>query len=559
MKRFGVKLWWLPGTYGCAHGYRVEYSHNIRQQTHWLTLPGWLSSDPLERRVITKEYLSGAYPLSAYYLAKITTDFPTVLLYPGLIVLGSYFLTGLTVSGGNFFAFLFAFLLVTVVAQVSAGSFAEANGFEAYTVVFSGTTQNLNVDPQAVGTALGICIQNTRLLMQVLNFVFDYNNITGDVDFIVLFSLNQFLWHTWDCNASRLIQERGCFCFTCKLKPCDKRQLVEVTLCFCLCLGKLECSGSTSHPTSAGFATCPSLAMDWICSFRLRWHTDRLSSKNWDFLCLTFRRGKAYARILLLNFPNWHICSVWQLTVNGQWMWSQLRATVDSTVAPVTQTWELLFSDVRGPTKPYFMNVSAPTSVMSLGSRYLNRITTTSCSFFQSGLLSPFCWEHWCSSEFSDSSSCALWGTQKHLVHVSLSRIPAGINSQTWSLFCLQSRNWNAMNQIVWSGATFLWLVSCWSSNESDFIVCWFNFLTRRASKYFTHCRTHQINRKKTQTKLTTHVLWSNCSIQRSKLSFSLCFENLNAWIGKRQILKDVSGFVKHGTMMAIMGPSGNF
>ncbi len=53
------------------------------------------------------------------------------------------------------------------------------------------------------------------------------------------------------------------------------------------------------------------------------------------------------------------------------------------------------------------------------------------------------------------------------------------------------------------------------------------------------------------------HIL-SFFSVQRSRLSFSLCFESVNAWIGKRQILKDVSGFVKHGTMMAVMGPSGN-
>lgn len=75
-------------------------------------------SDPLERRVVRKEYLSGAYPLSTYYLAKITSDTPPVLLFPGLMVFGCYFLTGLTISPGNFFAFLFAFLLAPIVGQV---------------------------------------------------------------------------------------------------------------------------------------------------------------------------------------------------------------------------------------------------------------------------------------------------------------------------------------------------------------------------------------------------------------------------------------------------------
>ncbi len=80
------------------------------------------SSDPLERRVIRKEYLSGAYPLSAYYLAKITTDFPSVLFYPGLIVFCSYFFTGLTLSIGNLLTYVGCFLLSAAAAQVRAAT-----------------------------------------------------------------------------------------------------------------------------------------------------------------------------------------------------------------------------------------------------------------------------------------------------------------------------------------------------------------------------------------------------------------------------------------------------
>ncbi len=40
-------------------------------------------------------------------------------------------------------------------------------------------------------------------------------------------------------------------------------------------------------------------------------------------------------------------------------------------------------------------------------------------------------------------------------------------------------------------------------------------------------------------------------------LTFDLSFEKVCASVGGRQILKDVRGFVRHGSMMAVLGPSG--
>ncbi len=76
-------------------------------------------ADPLEYQITKKEYTSGAYRLSAYYLAKLTSEFPLIFFYPLLLLVGTYFLTGYTLTARNFFAFGSAFLLMNFVAQVS--------------------------------------------------------------------------------------------------------------------------------------------------------------------------------------------------------------------------------------------------------------------------------------------------------------------------------------------------------------------------------------------------------------------------------------------------------
>lgn len=58
---------------------------------------------PAERTVLNKERLAGYYRLSAYFLAKCTTDWPTVLLLPTWFVTITYWLSGINY---NFLVYL---------------------------------------------------------------------------------------------------------------------------------------------------------------------------------------------------------------------------------------------------------------------------------------------------------------------------------------------------------------------------------------------------------------------------------------------------------------------
>ncbi len=69
-----------------------------------------------------KERLSGAYRLSAFYLAKVVSDYIAALHLPLMIVCGLYFFTGLTIAPGNFFAFIGTILLAIFSAAVSTGA-----------------------------------------------------------------------------------------------------------------------------------------------------------------------------------------------------------------------------------------------------------------------------------------------------------------------------------------------------------------------------------------------------------------------------------------------------
>ena len=70
--------------------------------------------------MIVKERLSGMYRLSAYYLAKISSESPVLFIYPTLYWTLIYFLTGLTIHPANFFISLTAIYLTIFVVQVRA-------------------------------------------------------------------------------------------------------------------------------------------------------------------------------------------------------------------------------------------------------------------------------------------------------------------------------------------------------------------------------------------------------------------------------------------------------
>ncbi|KAE8689965.1 ABC transporter G family member 22 [Hibiscus syriacus] len=73
---------------------------------------------PQERAMINKERAADMYRLSAYFLARTTSDLPLDLILPVLFLLVVYFMAGLRQSLGPFFYSMFTVFLCIVAAQV---------------------------------------------------------------------------------------------------------------------------------------------------------------------------------------------------------------------------------------------------------------------------------------------------------------------------------------------------------------------------------------------------------------------------------------------------------
>ena len=79
-------------------------------------------SVPMEKVIIHKERSAGWYRLSAYYLAKMTSELPLILVQPAIFVIISYWCVGFN-GVEAFFATCVVIMVNAITGQVGLGFF----------------------------------------------------------------------------------------------------------------------------------------------------------------------------------------------------------------------------------------------------------------------------------------------------------------------------------------------------------------------------------------------------------------------------------------------------
>eukprot|EP00386_Alphamonas_edax_P006285 GDKI01020409.1.p1 GENE.GDKI01020409.1~~GDKI01020409.1.p1 ORF type:complete len:748 (-),score=215.91 GDKI01020409.1:73-2316(-) len=90
-----------------------------------LSVMGVLQTFPVEKPIAQREYEAGAYSITAYYMAKTSSDLPFQLVFPSIFISIVYWLIGLNDNAEAFFKTLL-FVVLTANASISIGYMVSA-------------------------------------------------------------------------------------------------------------------------------------------------------------------------------------------------------------------------------------------------------------------------------------------------------------------------------------------------------------------------------------------------------------------------------------------------
>ncbi|KAI3895423.1 hypothetical protein MKW92_021180 [Papaver armeniacum] len=108
-------VWWRTPTSDLQDQISLIYYFSV----FWSMMPIFssITTFPQERLMLTKERSSSMYRLSAYFVARTTSELPMELALPTLFAIITYWMGGLKPTASNFFKTLFSLLYSVLVSQ----------------------------------------------------------------------------------------------------------------------------------------------------------------------------------------------------------------------------------------------------------------------------------------------------------------------------------------------------------------------------------------------------------------------------------------------------------